>query len=88
VAVSRQCGAAVLLRRMAELGLIVPDQAGAPFERIRYAPKTFSRQVVELQRFLNTLAGIFVKVDGFAGLRTSEAFRRATGRYLVGDPRA
>jgi lysozyme family protein len=87
-AVSRQSGAAVLLRRMAELGFISLEQPGSPMERIRYAPRTYSVKVEELQRFLNTLSGVFLKVDGLAGPRTSEAFRRATGRYLIGDRRA
>jgi lysozyme family protein len=87
-AVSRQCGAAVLLRRMAEFGFISLEQPGIPIERIRYAPRTYSEKVEELQRFFNTLPGVFLKVDGIPGPLTSEAFRKATGRYLIGDRRA
>lgn len=87
-AVSGQCGGAVLLRRMSERGEVALAQAGAPFARIRYAPNRVLPEVMELQRFLNTLPGIFVKVDGRAGPRTSEAFRKVTGRYLAGDPKA
>lgn len=88
-AVSRQIGAAVLLRRMAERGLARFDDASeddAP--RVRYAPRVVSEAAMELQRWLNTHAGVFVKVDGKAGPRTSDAFRRVTGNYLEGDPRA
>lgn len=40
-----------------------------------------------LQMALNKLEGIFLKVDSVAGPMTSEAFRKATGHYLKGDPR-
>jgi hypothetical protein len=36
---------------------------------------------------LNTFPGIFVKVDGVPGERTSDAFRKVTGHFLFGDPR-
>jgi hypothetical protein len=42
----------------------------------------------DLQRWLNTFPGIFVKVDGIPGDRTSEAYRQITGSYLPGDPRS
>jgi hypothetical protein len=41
-----------------------------------------------LQRWLNTFPGVFVKVDGVPGPRTSEAYRKVTGSYLPGDPRS
>ena len=41
----------------------------------------------ELQVFLNRMPGIFLLVDGQPGEKTSEAVRRVTGHYLVGDPR-
>jgi hypothetical protein len=40
-----------------------------------------------LQRWLNGFPGIFVKVDGWAGERTSDAWRRVTGHHLPDDPR-
>ncbi len=97
-AVSRQCGSAVLLRRMAESSLITfPDQP-PPAESARpllvdYARrKPRSAEVIAraeaLQRWLNTFPGIFVKVDGWPGERTSDAYRLITGSYLPGDPRA
>ncbi len=92
-AVSRQMGAAVVLRRMAEKGLAVfdsesetpPSETAMPL--LRYAPREKTPYAEGLQGFLNTLPGIYVKVDGCAGPKTSEAFRRATGYYLAGDGR-
>jgi lysozyme family protein len=104
-AVSRQCGGAVLLRRMAETGTIRFDRTGIPVPAlardaggedplariepmIPYSTTKKSPLVEEFQRALNRLPGIYVKVDGIAGPRTSEAFRKVTGHYLAGDPRA
>ncbi len=88
-AVSRQVGAAVLLRRMAELGLARFADAPAPdVPRVRYAPGVVSEAAMALQRWLNTHPGIFVRVDGKAGQRTSDAFHTVTGHHLDGDPRA
>ncbi|MEO8256142.1 MAG: hypothetical protein ABI868_02240 [Acidobacteriota bacterium] len=102
-AVSKQCGAAVLLRRLAELGAIAftPDgglvaapAAETPAKAVtalgplvRFAPTRISPDVENLQLLLNTFPGIFVKVDGVAGERTSDAFRKVTGHFLSGDPR-
>jgi lysozyme family protein len=95
-AVSKQCGAAVLLRRMAERGLIeFRDQPPPPEDRplvVRHSnrkpidPVQLERAIT-LQRWLNTFAGIFVKEDGVPGDRTSDAYRLVTGSYLPGDPR-
>lgn len=92
---SSQCGAAVLLRRMAERGIIAFDALNEPTEKdvekltplVRYAPKTFSEDALRLQELLNLFPGIFVKVDGLAGKRTSDAVKRITGNFLAGDPR-
>ena len=94
-AVSAQCGAAVILRRMAEKGLLdakavaAPKRAGAGAAKplLRYSNTPISHGD-ELQKFLNTLPGIFVAVDGAPGEKSSDAFRAVTGRYLAGDPRA
>lgn len=96
-AVSRQCGAAVLLRRMAETGRIAfPDHrstagSSAPLV-VSYSSKkakdsATARKAEELQRWLNTFPGIFVLVDGVPGSSTSDAYRKVTGMYLPGDPR-
>jgi lysozyme family protein len=102
-AVSKQCGAAVMLRRMAELGTIefTPDgtpvtgvaapRTGRTFDdlgpMIRFSTTKKSPMVEQLQRMLNTIQGIFVKVDGVPGEKTSDALRKVTGRFLMGDPR-
>jgi len=96
-AVSDQCGSAVLLRRMAELGQIeFTDQPVPPSETlpliVAYSNKKSDDPAIverakELQRWLNTFPGIFVKVDGVPGNRTSEAYKKVTGSYLPGDPR-
>lgn len=99
-AVSKQCGAAVLLRRQAETGtlrldttdVVVPEEEapatiGALEPLVRYSMTKRSENAARLQRLLNTFPGIYVRVDGIPGKRTSEAFRRVSGHYLVGDPR-
>lgn len=87
-AVAQRGGAAVLLRRLAERDLIefTTNGESAP-ESLRYAEMETSPWVEALQRFLNALPGIYLKVDGLAGPRTSSAFHKLTGRYLLGDPR-
>jgi lysozyme family protein len=94
-AVSRQCGAAVLLRRLAERGVVTFADQPAPsamplvmFSETLPADPDAAERVRELQRFLNTFPGVFVKVDGVAGPKTSDAHRVATGHFLAGDPRA
>jgi lysozyme family protein len=104
-AVSAQCGAAALLRRLAEKGTIqfnvegLPLPASVPVEEsvdplasfeplVTYSTKQKTPQAEQLQKALNLFPGIFIKVDGFAGKDTSDAFRKVTGYYLKGDPRA
>lgn len=94
---SAQCGAAVLLRRMAENGYIDFVDQPSPVAQdgpiiVNYsATKPHNAEDVvkaeNLQRWLNTFPGIFVKVDGSPGNRTSEAYYKVTGQYLPGDPR-
>lgn len=97
-AVSQQCGAAVVLRRLAERGEIdFADQPapvpGAmplipPFSNRRSGDPAIAARAGDLQRWLNTFPGIFVLVDDVPGTRTSDAYRTVTGQYLPGDPRA
>lgn len=97
-AASRQCGAAVILRRMAERGIIgFPDQPMPEIDddillvdwsRRKSRSASVVQRTEDLQWWLNTFPGIFVKVDGHAGDRTSDAFRKVTGFYLPLDPRA
>jgi len=98
-AVSDQCGAAVLLRNMAEDGTIRFDSAGVPTAAgadetleqlgpmVHFSESMRSPIVEDLQRMLNKFPGIFVKVDGIPGARTSDAFKKVTGHFLIGDPR-
>lgn len=96
-AVSRQCGAAVILRRMAENGQIEfvdqpPPLPNTPplvvsYSMIKSRDTSVLLHAIELQEWLNTYPGIFVKVDGVPGKRTSEAYKKVTGSYLPGDPR-
>jgi lysozyme family protein len=88
-AVFTPCGAAVLLRRLAERGRIdFPDANPETLPALRYAETgSPSPWVAELQGFLNRFPGLFVKVDGLPGPRTSEALHKLTGHYLQGDPR-
>lgn len=99
--VSKQCGAAVLLRRMAERGIIHFDAGGNPVQNqeidknpllkyralVKFSNKTRSDIAEELQKALNQIPGIFLKTDGVPGDNTSAAFKRVTGMYLIGDPR-
>jgi lysozyme family protein len=95
--VSKQTGAAVLLRRLAELGesafadepkpapnkppMVVPYAKNKPTDAGKLTAAT------ALQMWLNTHPGIFVKTDGWAGSGTSNAYKVVTGHYLPGDPR-
>lgn len=97
-AASRQNGAAVLLRRLAELEHIAFADQPAPrpndnplvvdYSTRRSRDASIVSRAEDLQRWLNTFPGVFVKVDGVPGDRTSEAYRKVTGSYLNGDPRA
>ncbi len=86
-AIAQRCGAAVLLRRLAERGLIefTATDEPAAWPLLHYDETVASPWIEALQRFLNTLPGFFVKVDGRAGPRTSEAFRQLTGLDWPGD---
>jgi len=83
-----QYGVAVLLRRLAELALIhFGEPTATPFVRYSEAVKA-TPQCCILQEFLNQLDGIYLRVDGWAGPRTSAAVRVLTGHYLTGDTRS
>lgn len=100
-AVSSQCGAAVILRRMAETQVIQFSREGDPIVAtgqgssadtfpnplVTYSESVKSDAAANLQRALNTIPGIFLLVDGIAGRRTSDAFQKVTGHFLAGDPR-
>jgi lysozyme family protein len=96
-AVSDQCGSAVLLKRMAEMGQIeFPDQSapepGSKPIVVSYTMKKSSdpadvKLAEQLQLWLNTNPGISITIDGVPGKETSTAYKRVTGEYLPGDPR-
>jgi lysozyme family protein len=91
-AVSKQCGAAAILRRLVEKQIVVfghtdrvalIKQVGAT---VVYAPTTYDAKAEELQNLLN-LNGAHLKADGKAGQITSDAYKVVTGLYLSGDSR-
>jgi lysozyme family protein len=96
-AVSAQCGAATLLRRLAENGEldaephVADDDPYSTFQKkaafFSYSPGRTTPGGVELQHFLNGFPGVYLKEDGRLGDRTSDACRQVFGRYLSGDPR-
>jgi lysozyme family protein len=91
-AVSKQCGAAVLFRRMCERQIITLGSVDRITQiktfgnTVTYNTKKYSEAAVQLQQLLNSI-GYAVRVDGFAGEKTSNAFKRIAGKYLPGDPR-
>ncbi len=89
-AVSKQIGAAVILRRLVERGLIqIQDDTFTTKDfanLVKYDPSHFNQHALELQQYLNTLPGIYLLPDGKAGRKTSDAFKKVFGIYLKGDP--
>ena len=94
-AVDKQCGTATLLRRLAERQEIQfadepPLDAQAivvPFAINRPTAAAEIERAQALQHWLNTFSGVYLKVDGWPGTRTSNAFKVVTGSYLPGDLR-
>ena len=91
-AVSKQCGAAILLRRLTEtqaIPAIVTDRQSLILqlgETVNFAPTRVVEKARELQKMMN-LAGAHLLEDGKAGTNTSDAYQRFTGKFLPGDPR-
>lgn len=88
-----KCGAAILLRRMAEKQMFPMEnsyakrlidlrQLGA---EVQYMPNRSLPKVYELQRLLN-LSGAYLREDGRAGKFTAHAYHFVTSNYLIGDP--
>ena len=97
-AVSQQCGAAVLLRRMVDTGEftfpvnIEPsthDEIKAAGATVQFSNTVKTIQATRLQKLMNRFPGISMKLipDGVAGGKTSSAFKEVTGSFLNGDPR-
>jgi lysozyme family protein len=98
-AVSQQCGAAVLLRRMVDqdaieiplaIGPSTRDEIEAAGALVQFSNIKKTIQATRLQKLLNRFPGAFTKViaDGVPGKTTSSAFKAVTGSFLAGDPRA
>lgn len=94
-AVDEQCGAATLLRRLAERQDVrfadTPTLDGTPLV-VRFAARkptdpSILKAAVRLQEWLSTHPGITLKIDGWPGQRTSNAYLAVTGHRLPGDPR-
>ena len=89
-AISKQCGAAVILRRMSEKQIAVVGQIDRITmikqlgEQVSYAPNTYNEKAEQLQAMLNSV-GVHLKADGKAGRMTSDAYFSIAGKYLKGD---
>ena len=90
-----QCGATFLRRLVEQQQFHFQDEPDINDEGplvVAYAasqpvdPSTVERATA-LQRWLNSHPGIYLKVDGWPGRRTSNAYKKVTGSYLPGDPR-
>jgi lysozyme family protein len=92
IAISKQCGAAVLLRRLSEQKLItlpngnLVEQILALGNKTMYYSGSVTKEAKELQVLLNR-AGSVLRVDGKAGERTSAEYFKYSKTYLKGDPR-
>lgn len=96
-AVSKQCGGAVILRRLLEMKAISFEEHAAPapkddplivFSNKKPADPEMLQRVIQFQRMLNTQPGIFLVPDGAPGKRTSNAVKFLFGHFLKGDPRS
>ena len=86
-AISQQCGGAVLLRRLVEKNEIKFEDARPATEPFLYFSNKKTTYGESLQKFLNQLPEIYLREDGKPGEKTSDAFKKATGYFLNGDPR-
>ncbi len=95
-AIDAQCGTATFLRRLVEQQQFnfpnEPDLANATPLTVTYGARrptapTIIERATALQIWLDSHPGIYLKVDGWPGERTSNAFKKVTGSYLPGDPR-
>ncbi|MGZ5189941.1 MAG: hypothetical protein ACXWCZ_02915 [Flavisolibacter sp.] len=92
-AISKQIGAAVLLRRMSELQHAVAGETDIITQikktgvQVKFDPDHFNELAEHLQQLLNRV-GQHLKVDGKAGKNTSDAYKRVSGVFLKGDSRS
>ena len=98
-AVSAQCGAAILLRRMLDnLAFTFPstvpastaEQVSAAGVAVLFSTTKKTIGATRLQKLLNRFPGISARLvpDGVPGPNTSSRFKEVTGSFLAGDPRA
>lgn len=97
--ISAQCGTAVLLKALKELGAISISNSPKPSKEnalavikklgktVKFSTAVYSSSAESLQNALNVYLSIALKVDGYAGRNTSDAYKRVTGSWLVGDPK-
>jgi lysozyme family protein len=90
-AISRQAGAAVLLRRIMERQITLGEsdiitQIKQLGEQVTFDPNHVNDKALQLQKLLNTI-GLHLKQDGKAGNRTSNAYQQVSGKFLNGDSR-
>ena len=82
---SKQIGAALIVRRLEERGEIrTNEEHEEPIFVYSNRAEPYARR---LQEFLNSFAGIALRVDGWPGDKTSDAVKRLFGFYLKGDVR-
>ena len=88
-AASKQCGAAVIIKRLEQRAEIaaLTGRIAANVIPLRYAQRVINRGE-DLQRFLNTFPGISIRVDGWPGDKSSDAAKKVFGFHLHGDPRS
>lgn len=91
-AISKQIGAAVLLRRLSERQLAVAGEIDTVTlikklgTEVIFDPGRYSEKAERLQTLLNSI-GQTLRIDGKAGEKTSDAYKRVSGKYLKGDLR-
>jgi hypothetical protein len=89
-AVSSQIGTAVILRRLSELQIAIAGEIDTisvikDFGRkVKFDAEHYQSDAEQLQRLLNAV-GQQLRIDGFAGRHTSDAYHRVSGSYLEGD---
>ena len=87
IAVSKQCGAATLLKALEEANEISFEaEETKETNEIIFSDHKI-KGADKLQAFLNTFPGISLSIDSWPGKKTSEAFKLIFGMYLKKDPR-
>lgn len=91
-AVSKQMGAAVILRRMSEKQVAIKGDADTIStiknlgEKVVFDVVNVQENARQLQMLLNGV-GLHLRIDGIAGQHTSDAYHVIAGKFLKGDDR-